>query len=103
LDSDSTTRQKKSTNKGIELDWKKAGAFPNHSCPALKISASMWVALCEYLEVRRPAMNKAESKRNPKIIASVSERTHLNLLNNGSQQNGYYNPKSVKKISNSIV
>lgn len=49
----------------------------------------------DYLEVRRPATIKAEPNRDARTLEKVSIGTRLNLLDEGSQTNGYYSVRTV--------
>ena len=44
----------------------------------------------DYLEVRRRATVKAEASSGASIIERVEPRTHVELLDEGRQENGYY-------------
>lgn len=48
------------------------------------------VSYGDYLEVSRRASIKAEPIRGAEIIERVEARTHIELLNQGRQENGYY-------------
>ncbi|MBW2063347.1 MAG: DNA/RNA non-specific endonuclease [Deltaproteobacteria bacterium] len=48
----------------------------------------------DYLEVRRPALIKAEPNREARTIERVTPGTRLELLNEGRQVNGYYNVRA---------
>lgn len=51
-----------------------------------------WVNISDgdYLEVRRRASIKAEPRGGTAIIERVEAQTHIELLNRGRQENGYY-------------
>lgn len=51
----------------------------------------------DYLEVRRQATIKAESNREAEIIERVGPGTYLQLLDEGSQTNGYYRVRRVSQ------
>ena len=48
------------------------------------------VSYGDYLEVSRRASVKAEPRSGAEIIERVEARTHIELLNQGRQENGYY-------------
>ena len=48
------------------------------------------VSYGDYLEVSRRATVKAEPRSGTEIIERVEARTHIELLNQGRQENGYY-------------
>ncbi len=48
------------------------------------------VSYGDYLEVSRRASVKAEPRSGTEIIERVEARTHIELLNQGRQENGYY-------------
>ena len=48
------------------------------------------VSYGDYLEVRRRASVKAESRSSSSTIERVEPRTHVELLNEDGQENGYY-------------
>ena len=51
------------------------------------------VSYGDYLEISRRVRIKAEPVKGALAIETVERRTHVELLNNGIQENGYYQLK----------
>jgi len=64
--------------------------FSSLCFPIFVVFLCVNVSYGDYLEVSRRASVKAEPRSGTEIIERVEARTHIELLNQGRQENGYY-------------
>ena len=73
--------------------------LPIWVCTLLLLSTLISPALADYLIVSRDATIKAEPHRDALILERVGEGERLELLNNGTQDEGYYLVRASQGLS----